>query len=50
MKTKKNFKTKLKEWLQGQGKYIENPILIDILKNNLKPQKNLFHGEQNLNN
>ena len=47
MKTKKNFKTKLKEWLQGQGKYIENPILIDILKNNLKPsKKNLFHGEQ----
>lgn len=46
MRGKKNFKIKLKEWLLGQGKYIENPILINNLKKNIKPSnKNLFHGE-----
>ena len=46
MKGKKNFKIKLKEWRLGQGKYIENPLLINNLKQNIKPSnKNLFHGE-----
>lgn len=47
MKNKENFGIKQKEWMNGQGKYIENPELINNLKKNIRPNnKNLFHGEK----